>query len=152
MKNQGSIGSNAIDISISILPIYPAGVVESFGIDSDVWTPEDIETADAVKTLDGFIYKYGKNAMKGGTLTLAPNSAIRKFLNIALLGQERIGEAVAEPFTVSMTISHRHSGYMTIYTDGVIVSGGVDEQVGAERLADRSYTFKFGTIIKKDVE
>ena len=151
MKNQGFIGSNAVEIAISILPVYPAGVVESFSSDSDVWAPDDIETADMVKTVDGYVYKFGKNAVKGGTLTLSPHSAIRKFLNVALLSQERIGSNVAEPFSVNMTISHKHSGWRTVYTDGIVVSGGVDEQVGTERLADRSYTFKFGTIIKKDV-
>ena len=151
MKNQGFIGSNAVEIAISILPVYPAGVVESFASESDVWTPDDVETADMVKTVDGYVYKFGKNALKGGTLTLSPHSAIRKFLNIALLAQERMGDIVAEPYTVNMTISHKHSKWRTIYTDGIVVSGGVDEQVGAERLADRAYVLRFGTMIKKDI-
>ncbi len=150
-KNKGAIGSNAVEIAVSILPLYPAGVVESFATDSDVWAPDDVETADAVKTVDGYVYKWGKNTMKGGTLTLAPYSAIRKFLNIALLAQERNGPEVAEPFTVNMTITHKHAGWRSVYADGVIASGGVDEQIGSERLADRSYTLRFGTLIKKDI-
>lgn len=150
-QNQGAIGSNAIEITMVILPLYPGGAVESFAADSDVWAPDDIETADAVKTPDGYVYKWGKNTMKGGTLTLEPNSTIRKFLNIAILAQERNGSEVAEPFNVSMVITHKHSGVRSIYTDGVITGGGVGEQIGSEKLEARSYTFKFGTLVKEDV-
>lgn len=146
-----NIGSNAVEIAISIDPIYPVGVVESFSIDSDVWNPDDVETGDVAKTVDGQTYRWGKNSIKSGTLTLAPGSKLRKFLNMALLAQERNGSVVKEPFSVTMVITHKHNGMVTTYTNGMITSGGIDEQVGSERLADRSYTFKFGDVVKIDM-
>ena len=54
--SQNFIGTNAVTISISILPLYPAGTVDHFADGSDVWTGPAVETADMVKTPDGYTY------------------------------------------------------------------------------------------------
>ena len=53
MGDMNFIGTNAVSIAVSILPLYPAGAVDHFANGSDVWTGEAVETADMEKTPDG---------------------------------------------------------------------------------------------------
>lgn len=144
-----SIGSNAVSIAISLLPIYPAGAVEDFADSSDVWSGNAYETADAVMTPDGQFYKFGKNALVERTLTLAPLSPLRQFLDIALVAQVRQGPVVAEPFSATVIVTHQHNGQVDTYTDGILASGEVGVKVEQDRLGNAAYTFKFGKVIVK---
>lgn len=152
MATRTTIGSNAVEITLQASG-FPVGAVDEFALESDAWAPEKIETGDGMVTPDGRMYTWGKNALKTGVLTLAPGSKIRTLLNTILLMQERniASGAVAEPPNLSMTIKHKFNGYTTQYLEGVLADGDVDEAVGQQRLADRSYTLKFGVMIKKNI-
>lgn len=144
-----NIGTNAVSISVVMLPLYPGGAVEDFAAESDVWTGDAYETADAFLTPDGNTYKYGKNAMIARTLTLAPLSPLRQFLDLALTAQVRYGAAVAEPFSVTVVVTHQHSNQVDVYTDGIISGGNVGGSYGQDKMNNAAYTFKFGRVVVK---
>ncbi len=142
--NMNFIGSNAIKISVSILPLYPAGAVDHFPSDADVWTGNAVETADMVKTADGYEYAWTKNAVIERTLTIAPASPIAVILDMAIAAQQSYVGVGPEPFQVNLIITHTHTGQVDTYTNGVIASGELGMKVGQDRLGNKQYTFKFG--------
>lgn len=147
MAEMNFIGSNAVDINISMLPLYPAGKVEHFADGTDVWTGSAKETADMVKTPDGYVYAYGKNAVLERTLTIAPNSPLAVWLDNALEAQEAHMLIAGEPFQVTVVVTHHHSGQVDTYANGIISSGEQGMKVGSERLDNKQYTFKFANLI-----
>lgn len=149
MADMQYVGTNAVSIAISILPLYPAGAVEHFADGSDVWTGNAVETADMVKTPDGYTYVYTKNAVTERTLTLAPNSPIAKILDLALGTQQSYIGVAPEPYKVTVIVTHKHTGQVDTYTDGILVSGENGMKVQQDRLGNKQYNFKFGTVIIK---
>lgn len=149
MGDMNFTGTNAVSIAVSILPLYPAGAVEHFANGSDVWTGEAVETADMEKTPDGYAYTWTKNAIIQRTLTLAPASPVAKILDAAISAQQtRIGIG-AEPFTVTVIVTHKHSGQVDTYVNGALTSGEVGMKVQQDRLGNKQYTFKFSEIVIK---
>lgn len=144
-----SIGSNGVSISVSLTPIYPAGTVEEFPTEGDVWKVDDYQTADMVMTPDGQAYKFGKNSVIKATLTLGPTSSMRQFLEMALIAQQRNGPEAAEPFSATVVVTNKHSERVDTYTDGILTSGSVGMSVGAEKIGDAKYSFVFGKVIVK---
>ena len=144
--HKNCISSNAISIALSIAPLLPAAVVETFA-DGDVWTDEALQTADGVKTPDGEMLVWGQNAIIKRTLTLAPSSVIRKAIELALLSQQRRGEVVAEPYVVTAIVRNINSGAFDTYTAGYIESGEIGMSVGQNRLNNRAFTFCFGEMV-----
>lgn len=149
MADMQYVGTNAVSIAISILPLYPAGAVEHFADGSDIWTGNAVETADMVKTPDGYTYAYTKNAVTERTLTLAPNSPIAKILDLALGTQQSYIGVAPEPYQVTVIVTHAHTGQVDTYTDGILVSGENGMKVQQDRLGNKQYSFKFGTVIIK---
>lgn len=143
--SQNFIGTNAVTIAISILPLYPAGTVDHFADGSDVWTGGAVETADMVKTPDGHTYAWTKNAITERTLTIAPASPIAVILDAAVAAQQSYIGVGPEPFQVTVIVTHAHTGQVDTYTDGIIGSGELGMKVQQDRLGNKQYSFKFGT-------
>ena len=141
------VGTNAVTIAVSILPLYPAGAVDHFADGSDVWTGGATETADIVKTPDGHTYAWTKNAITERTLTIAPASPIAVILDAAVAAQQSYIGVGPEPSQATVIVTHAHTGQVDTYTDGIIGSGELGMKVQQDRLGNKQYIFKFGTFI-----
>ena len=150
MALQRGISTNSVQITIST-PTFPVGAVEQFGIDADPWSPDKVESADLLSTVDGYGIPFSKNVVKSGTLTLAPTSPIRNLLNTLLQLQDGTitnGAVKFEAQDITMVIQSPESGFVTTYSDGIVSAGDVDEKIGKEKLENREYTFKFMKMVK----
>lgn len=139
------IGTNAVSIAVSVLPLFPAGAVDHFADGSDVWTGNATETSDMVKTPDGYSYAWTKNAIIERTLTIAPASPIAALLDAAVAAQQSYVGVGPEPFQVTVIVTHAHTGQVDTYADGIITRGELGMKVTQDRLGNKQYTFKFGT-------
>lgn len=147
---ENNISSNNIAISISILPMLPSGEVEVMA-DADVWTDEAAETADGVVTPDGKMLVWGKNTLYTRTLTLAPTSAVQKYIEKAVMMSNRRGNNVSDPCVVNMVVRNVLTGQCDVYLNGFIKSTQIGMNVGQERLANRETVFVFSEIIPSAV-
>ena len=141
------IGTNAVSITVSVLPLFPVGAVDRFADGSDVWSGGATETSDMVKTPDGYTHAWTKNAIIERTLTLAPTSPIAVLLDAAVTAQQSYVGVGPEPFQVTVVVTHAHTGQIDTYTDGIIVNGELGMKVTQDRLGNKQYNFKFGTFL-----
>ncbi len=119
-------------------------VVENFDPDSDIWTVTEVQTADGEKTPDGFFNYWGMNAVIEGTLTVSGGSDTASKLRAVLLAQMRNGNVNSDLKSVSVIVENGDT--TTTYSQGIMTTGKGGPHLGAQKLQNQPFNFKFGSV------
>ena len=119
-------------------------VVDNFDPDSDMWTVNDRQTADAEITPDGIVNGWSINALTECTLTLSGGSDSARRLRAIADSQMRRGNTFADLKKVAVTVE-LPSG-ITTYSEGYMTSGKSGDHLGNQKLQNQPFNFKFGNI------
>lgn len=138
------ISSNGLTISILAIPLIPTPLeITHLSADGDVWSVEDIDTADAQMTPDGETVTWGINAMIGATLTLSGASPQGKRLANLLKGQRKYGTIPATINNVTVTVYNSLTDETETFLDGIMSGGSPAQSYGNQKKNDRVFKFKF---------
>lgn len=140
-----NISSNGLKITISAVPLLPVPLeIKNLSANADVWSVNEISTADAEVGADGEIATWGINALIEATLTLSGASKEAKRLSALLKSQRKYGNIPPVVSNVSVTVYNEITGEKDIYTDGIMTGGSPSQSYGNQKKNDRVYNFKFG--------
>lgn len=118
--------------------------VDNFDPDSDMWTVNNRQTAEAEMTPDGIVNGWSMNAMTECTLTVTGASEAGKQLRAVLDAQMRRGNTDADLKKVSVIVEV--GGESTTYSEGFMLSGKSGQHLGNQKLQNQPFNFKFGSI------
>ena len=119
-------------------------VVDNFDPDSDMWTVNDRQTADAEITPDGIVNGWSINALAECTLTLSGGSEAGKQLRAIADAQMRRGDTQADLKKVSVVIELGDK--TTTYSEGYMTSAKSGDHLGNQKLQNQPFNFKFGSV------
>ena len=143
MATNISTNNARLTIMVGAIPVE----IEGFSAESDMWVPNGtIQTAETLKTADGVMVAYGKNAVIRYTLTLNGGSRSARVLKEVLKQQSRNGAIPAILLTITATMINPSAGIKEIYIDGTLEDGDVGSRHGNQYLLDQSWIFAFGTM------
>lgn len=119
-------------------------VIDNFDPDSDIWTVNDRQTADAEITPDGIVNGWAINALTECTLTVSGASNAGKQLRAVADAQIRRG--TTESTLRSVTVIVEVGGTTTTYSQGFMTSGKAGQHLGNQKIQNQPFNFKFGSV------
>ena len=118
--------------------------IDNFDPESDMWTVNDRQTADAEITPDGIVNYWAINALIECTLTLSGASRAATQLRSIADAQMRRGTTDSDLKKVSVVVEV--GGKRTVYSEGVMTSGKAGDHLGNQKLQNQPFNFKFGDV------
>lgn len=119
-------------------------IIDNFDPDSDIWTVNDRQTADAEITPDGQVNGWAINALTECTLTVSGASNAGKQLRAVADAQIRRG--TTESTLRSVTVIVEVGGITTTYSQGFMTSGKAGQHLGNQKIQNQPFNFKFGSV------
>ena len=122
----------------------PPVIVDNFDPDSDMWTVNERQTAEAEMTPDGFMNAWSINTPIEATLTLSGGSLSARALRQIADANTRRLETFGEIRKVSVIVV---LGLRTmVYSDGYMTSSKAGDHLGNQKLQNQPFNFKFGKV------
>lgn len=118
--------------------------IDNFDPESDMWTVNDRQTADAEITPDGIVNMWSINALTECTLTVTGASVAGKQLRAIADSQMRRGTTDADLRKVTVIVEV--GGTRTVYSEGIMTSGKSGQHLGNQKLQNQPFNFKFGSV------
>ena len=118
--------------------------IDNFDPESDMWTVNDRQTADAEITPDGIVNYWAINALTECTLTLSGASKAATQLRAIADAQMRRGTTDSDLRKVTVIVEVGRT--RTVYSEGVMTSGKSGQHLGNQKLQNQPFNFKFGDI------
>lgn len=139
----GNLSTNNSRITVKFEGLS-AIVIDNFDPDSDIWSVNDRQTADAEITPDGIVNGWSINALIECTLTVSGASEAGRQLRAVADAQMRRGNTNSDLKKVSVIVEV--GGETTTYSEGYLTSGKAGQHLGNQKLQNQPFNFKFGSI------
>ena len=118
--------------------------IDNFDPESDMWTVNDRQTADAEITPDGIVNVWAINALTECTLTVTGASVAGKQLRAIADAQMRRGTTESDLRKVTVIVEV--GGTRTVYSEGIMTSGKSGQHLGNQKIQNQPFNFKFGSV------
>ena len=137
------ISTNNISATLTIgtIPI----TLDNFSTDSDMITPNEVQTSDMMITPDGNSVAWNMNTIYSFVITFNGASIGAKLLREAIRNQTRISNKPGVSIPITLTIINGDS--VETYIDGRVTNGVASLGYGNQKLLDQSFTLKFSQVI-----
>lgn len=139
-----NISTNGVKAILTMAPLSPIEL-DNFSPESDMMTPEDVNTANMEMTPDGKAIRYTINAKIPLSITLNAASQAAKLLRECLVQQRRAGNIPPISFNANLVIEDLVNNITEIYSDGVLESGPTGYGYGNQKKLDQTFKFSFAT-------
>lgn len=124
-------------LAANVLPIE----VENFDPNSDMWSVDDLQTADGEVTPDGQFNHWSINNGIVCTLNLSGGSTTAKKLQTILNNQQRSGQALS--YVPEVTVIVNLNDEIETYMGGVLRKGKPGRSLGSQKLNVTTWEFFF---------
>lgn len=135
-----NLSTNNASLTILLANVAPIQV-ENFDPNSDMWSVDDLQTADGEVTPDGQFNHWGMNGLIVATLNLSGGSTTAKMLENVINNQQRIGSSLSYVPQVSVVVNL--DGRIETYQGGIMRKGKPGRSLGYPKLNPSAWEFVF---------
>lgn len=138
-----NISTNNISATLTIgtIPI----TLDNFSTDSDILTPNEVQTAEMAVTPDGKSVAWNMNAIYTFTITFNGASVAAKLLRETIRNQTRIAGKPSVSIPITLTIIN--DDRIETFLDGRVTNGTPSLGYGNQKLLDQTFTLKFSQVV-----
>lgn len=134
------LSTNNATLTILVANALPIKV-ENFDPNSDMWSVDDLQTADGEVTPDGQFNHWAINGAIQCTLNLSGGSKTSKKLEFLLNNQQRVGQSLSYIPEVSVVVTL--NGETETYVGGILKQGKAGRSLGYPKINPTAWVFLF---------